>query len=286
MAATTDRARDGAPRLVVNADDLGFTAGVNRGIFECAAAGTVTSASVMVNTPGFDDAMAGRGSVRLGLGLHLNLIDGRPLSRAPSLVDPATGAFWPFATLLVRATAGLLARADVVAEVGAQLRRLAAAGVIPTHIDSHRHTHVHPAIWPAVVEAARTAGVSVVRIPRESLVTNAARPRATLSKVLLGVAMSGGASHSAARRAGFRTADHFIGISPQGSPSFEADVVAMLASLPRGLTEFMVHPGYVDDTLRARDGYLAEREAEVRALTSPAVRAAMRTVTLVNFGDA
>ena len=276
----------------MNADDLGFTPGVNRGIFECAAAGTVTSASVMVNTPGFDDAMAGRGSVRLGLGLHLNLIDGRPLTAAPSLVDPATGDFWPFASFLARATAGALGRAELAAEASAQFARLAAAGVRVTHVDSHRHTHVHPMVWPVVVDAARAAGVRVIRIPREPLAHHAARPRATLSKLLLGVAMTGGASRSAAKRAGFATADHFRGISSQGADSMAADVRSVIDALEPGLTELMVHPGYVDDALRARDSYLTEREAEVRVLTSPALREALgdalraRDATLVSFADA
>ncbi|MBI3791381.1 MAG: ChbG/HpnK family deacetylase [Gemmatimonadetes bacterium] len=282
MGATTSR------RLVVNADDLGFTPGVNRGIFECAAAGTVTSASVMVNTPGFDDAMAGRGSVALGLGLHLNLIDGRPLTPAPSLVNPDTGDCWPFATFLARATAGALKRAELEAEVTAQLGRLAAAGVAITHVDSHRHTHVHPAVWPAVVAAARAAGVRVIRIPREPLGHNAGRARATLSKVLLGVAMRGGASYAAAKREGFHTADHFRGISSQGAADVAADVRAVVRDLAPGLTELMVHPGYVDDALRARDGYLAPREAEVQALTEPALVRDLRAsgVALVSFAAA
>ena len=270
---------------MINADDLGFTPGVNRGIFECATAGAVTSASVMVNTPGFDDAMRGRRSVNLELGLHLNLIDGEPLSNAPSLVNPGTGGHWPFATFLARATAGAIRPADVHAEATAQLRRLKAAGVTPTHIDSHRHTHVHPAIWPFVLEAARAEGVGVVRIPREPLATNAWRARATVSKLLLGVAMAGGASRAAAQRLGFRTVDHFAGISLQGSGSFGDDVLALLATLQPGLTELAVHPGYADDALRARDGYLTEREAEVRVLTSGAVRDALRSgrVTLETF---
>ncbi len=270
---------------MVNADDLGFTAGVNRGIFECAAAGTVTSASVMVNTPGFDDAMAGKGSVQLGLGLHLNLIDGRPLTKAPSLTEASTGGFHPFATFLARATAGVLVKHEVVAEVTAQLQRLRDAGVSITHIDSHRHTHVHPMVWPAVVEAAKAHGVRVIRIPREPIANNAARARATLSKLLLGVAMTGGASYAAAKRAGLATADHFRGISSQGAADVVADVRAVLDNLKPGVTELMVHPGYVDDALRERDGYLAEREAEVAALTSRVLRAAIREsgVTLVSF---
>ena len=278
---------DRAANLVVNADDLGFTPGVNRGIFECAAAGTVTSASVMVNTPGFDDAMDGARHVKLGLGLHLNLIDGEPLTGASSLRDPATGGFWTFKKFLARASTGSVRAADIEAEAGAQLARLrAATGLVPTHIDSHRHTHVHPVAWPAVLAAARAAGVRVVRVPREPLATNAGRARATLSKVLLGVAMTGGASPRSAAKAGFDCADHFVGISAQGSASFEDDVIGVLAGLKPGVTEFMAHPGYVDDALRTRDGYLLEREAEVRALTGARVREAMRVLDarLVSFG--
>ncbi|MBI2796813.1 MAG: ChbG/HpnK family deacetylase [Gemmatimonadetes bacterium] len=277
---------DRAATLVVNADDLGFTPGVNRGILECAAAGTVTSASVMVNTPGFDDAMVGVRGVKLGLGLHLNLIDGDPLTGASSLRDPTTGGFWRFREFLARASTGRVRAGDIEAEAAAQLARLrAATGLAPTHIDSHRHTHVHPVAWPALLAAARYAGVRVVRVPREPLATNAGRARATLSKVLLGVAMTGGASPRSAAKAGFRCADHFVGISPQGSASFEDDVIAMLAGLKPGVTEFMVHPGYVDDALKARDGYQLEREVEVRALTGARVREAMLALgtRLVSF---
>ena len=82
-------------RLVINADDLGFAPGVNRGIFEAHAAGTVSSASMIVTAPAFAEAAehARRDAPRLGVGLHLNLVTGAPLSSVPSLVDPATGQF-------------------------------------------------------------------------------------------------------------------------------------------------------------------------------------------------
>ena len=279
-------------RLVINADDLGFTPAVNRGIFECAEAGSITSASVMVNTPGFDDAMKGRVSLNMGLGLHLNLIDGPPLSKAPSLTNPATGEHWSFAQFLARATARIIRPEDVLAEVTAQFRRLKSAGVMPTHVDSHRHTHVHPVVWPAVLAAAAAEGVGMVRVPREPYELNAKRPRATIAKLLLGVAMHGGASRASARLAGLRTADHFAGISLQASATFAADVVAIIESLQPGLTELVVHPGEVDEALRARDSVVEDRIVEVQALTSNRVRQALEaatrsgTVRLVSFADA
>src|SRR5437763_13941300 len=83
-AAMTD-----APRLVVNADDFGLSPGVNRGILEAYAAGVVSSVSVLVNTPGWDDAVRPLRDLdppsRLGVGMHLNLTMGRPVSWGGSL---------------------------------------------------------------------------------------------------------------------------------------------------------------------------------------------------------
>src|SRR6266576_2646393 len=99
------------PRLlVINADDLGFAPGVNRGILEAHLAGTLSSASMMVNTPAFHAAaeLVQRDAPRLGVGLHLNLISGKPLALVPSLIDPTTGAFYPLNVLTRRALGGLV----------------------------------------------------------------------------------------------------------------------------------------------------------------------------------
>src|SRR5438067_10426812 len=91
-AAMTD-----APRLVINADDFGLSAGVNRGILEAHAAGTVSSTSLLVNAPGFADAVRGaRSAPGLGVGLHLNLTAGSPVpspGAVATLCDRRTGRF-------------------------------------------------------------------------------------------------------------------------------------------------------------------------------------------------
>src|SRR5881392_1275022 len=155
-AAMTD-----APRLVVNADDFGLSAGVNRGILEAYAAGVVSSVSVLVNAPGWTDAVPrlrdlGPG---IGVGLHLNLTMGRPVSWGGSLADARTGRFHTLRALVARAFAGRLDPGDVAIECAAQLARLRNAGLVVTHLDSHRHVHVLPGVWGPVVETARREGI-------------------------------------------------------------------------------------------------------------------------------
>src|SRR5438094_759071 len=98
-------------RLVVNADDFGLSSGVNDGILEAHAAGVVSSVSVLVNAPGWEHAVAAlRGTESLGVGLHLNLTAGEPLSEARTLVDAHTGRFHGLAGLVTRALTGRIDR--------------------------------------------------------------------------------------------------------------------------------------------------------------------------------
>jgi len=140
--------------LVVNADDLGLSVLVNEGIEAAVQAGVVTSASLLVNTPGFEDAVRRALSLgaRLGVGLHLNLTTGAsvaPAARVPSLLDGA-GRFLPLAALIRRALLGDLRPEEVRVEADAQLERLRAAGITPTHADSHRHCYANGYCNPCI----------------------------------------------------------------------------------------------------------------------------------------
>ena len=100
--------------LIVNADDLGLAAGVDRGIVEAHAAGAVSSASMLVNLEDFEHAAGlARAAPRLGIGLHFNVVLGRPLTPARTLVDPHTGAFRPLGSLVRRALARCIDPDDV-----------------------------------------------------------------------------------------------------------------------------------------------------------------------------
>ena len=274
--------------LVINADDLGFAPGVNRGIFEAHAAGTVTSASMIVTAPAFAEAaeQVQRDSPGLGVGLHLNLVTGAPLSRVPSLVDPATGRFHSLDALVRRALAGQVDPTDVRRECEAQLAALVAAGVTPTHLDSHRHVHAMPGFLPAVAAVAHDAKIPVVRRPldRVSLLDPVASAKMLVVHAAWRTALTGVAP---AHRGLLGRAPHFRGISMQGMPDIRDRLLATIDQLPIGATEIMVHPGYDDEVLAAQDAFRAERAVELKALCDPAVVARVRKgdVKLVSFRE-
>jgi chitin disaccharide deacetylase len=274
--------------LVINADDLGFAPGVNRGILEAHAEGTLTSASMLVNAAAFAEAAEAvrRDAPTLGVGLHLNIVGGAPLSNAPTLVDQGTGRFHPLETLARRALAGQVDAADVRRECEAQLAALVAAGITPTHLDSHRHVHAMPGILPVVAAVAEAAAIPVVRRPldRVSILDPVASAKVLMIQAAWRTALTGVAP---AHRARLARAPHFRGIAMQGMPDIRDRLLATLDQLPLGVTEIMVHPGYDDEVLAAQDAFRSERHADLAALRDPAVKArlAKGDIRLVTFRD-
>ncbi|CAN5835458.1 hypothetical protein BH11GEM1_BH11GEM1_06610 [soil metagenome] len=274
--------------LVTNADDFGFAPGVNRGIVEAHEAGTLSSASMMVNTPAFAAAAAlARERVpTLGVGLHLNLLAGHPLSAVPTLTNRHDGLFHSLGTLARHALTGRVSASDVRRECDAQLGALAAQGIRITHLDSHRHTHALPGVLPAVLASARAAGVHIVRRPLDKPTLRDAVASAKMlvlhaawRSALFGVA--------AEDRAAVTHAPGFRGIALQGAPDVQARLLALLDHLPHGATEIMMHPGYDDAILASLDPYRSERERDVAALCSAAVRTrlARGDIRLVRFDE-
>jgi chitin disaccharide deacetylase len=244
---------------------------VTRGIIQAHAAGSVTSTSMMANGLDWESAVRfARATRTLDVGVHLNLVQGRPLLRVPSLTDRRTGELLPLGALARRALARRLDRDELAAELHAQIERVRQAGIVVTHLDSHRHTHVLPGVFATVRRVAKEAGIRVLRIPREPLGVNALHPGATARKLVLAAAI--GASRALPLDSALATTDHFRGVSLQGGTRFPARLQRTLDTLEPGSTELMVHPGHVDEALAAQDPYTRPRAIELAALTSPAIR--------------
>lgn len=254
----------GTRRLIVNADDFGFTPAVTRGVVEAHGAGSVTATTMMVGLAGWDDGVrAARETPTLDVGLHFNVLVGAPATATASLIDARTGRFLSLRALVLRALRGGVDEAEVEAECEAQLAALRAAGITPTHIDSHRHTHALPTLRAAVTRVAARHDL-VLRRPLESPRWFAGDVGAQLHRAVVQAAW-----RSAARRLpATRRTDHFAGIALQGGTRFDARLDVMLAGLAPGSTELMVHPGHTDDALRAIDpANTWQRERELAALT-------------------
>ncbi len=259
-------------RLIINADDFGISDGVNRGILEAHEAGSVTSASLMVNLPAFRHALhCAAGAPRLGVGLHFNLTAGSPVAppdRVRSLCDRGAGTFLPLRRLIARALRGGIVPSEVATECEAQIDRLRAGGVTITHLDAHHHVHLLPGIWTPVRQVARQAGIGSVRVPFEDFRYTLAWPGALAEQLLLRAAY-----RLAEGTGGPRHVDHFHGSALFAQRAFRQGLLKLLDTDELGITELMVHPGYSDAETASWDPYTAPRERELAALLDSTVRA-------------
>jgi predicted glycoside hydrolase/deacetylase ChbG (UPF0249 family) len=158
--------------LIVNADDFGWTEGVNRGIVETFRNGIVTSTSLLANGAAFADALEKASSAPgLGVGVHLNLSDGAPVADRESVTsllnDEGEFAGGPESLLLRRARRGLLL-GEVEREWEAQIEKVRDAGIEPTHLDGHKHVHMLPGLFEIALKLAKRHEIGAIRIAHEA----------------------------------------------------------------------------------------------------------------------
>lgn len=283
-------------RLIVNADDLGFTSGVNRAIVKAHTEGVVTSATLMANGPAFcEGKKIAKQFPNLSIGCHVVLIDGEPVlppAKIPSLTQ--SGRFRDnLKTFAARALTGQLDATEICAEATAQIRRVQAAGVCVSHFDAHKHTHVFPKVLRPLLMAAAECGVRAVRNPfgpRFPFPLNELVKRPNLWTRWAEMRVLGsfaGKFQKAARQEGFVTPDGTLGIEVTGTLN-ETLFVAIATSVPEGTWEFVCHPGYNDSDLQSARTRLREsREVELHALTLPRVRDILtrQSVELISYRD-
>jgi hopanoid biosynthesis associated protein HpnK len=278
--------------LIVNADDFGLTPGVNRGIIEAHEMGILTSASIMSNMPSFHDAVDLMSDhPRLELGVHINLSSGFPVSPAFKL-GPLIGPDGQF-----RGVAGLMAAAwlpgvqkAIKIEIASQVAKVVNEGVRVTHLDGHKHVHIHPVILGAVMSIAKSYGIKAIRAPVEERSICAGLASAGGNGGTARVSMVTGLAKRARwllKQAGFVVPDYFFGITRTGDWD-SGSMAAAISRLKPGITEFMVHPGRIDNELEAQKTRLVEsRLTELAALVDPDVKKSVQTTGahLMNFSE-
>jgi hopanoid biosynthesis associated protein HpnK len=276
-------------RLIVNADDFGLTAGVNRAIVELHQAGVLTSTTLMARAGATPEAIRmALATPNLGVGCHVVLVDGEPVlppREIPSLIDAETGRFpATLSTFLRRLFTGRIRSAEIEAEAGAQIAVLKDAGLRLTHIDTHKHTHMFPPVLEPVLRAARAAGIGAVRNPFEPEWAVRATPRAPVTRAVEVFALRrlGPFFGRLIARGNVATTDGTIAVA--GTGILNAEVVrSLLRELPEGTWELVTHPGYNDADLdKVRTRLRASRDVERDALM--AVRE-FPSVDLISFGE-
>lgn len=246
--------------LVVTADDLGISVGVNKGILESHRIGIVRSTSLLVTFPSSADGAALALTERdLEVGIHLDLVGGRPVSdpaAVRSLCD-AEGRFHTLDELTKRLFTGRIRAAEVATELRAQVERARSWGVPALAWDSHRHTHLMPPLARIVAALAHELGARYIRRGRA--------PRMAFRPKQMAIHASSLVSELAYRRVPGNA--WFIDLT-QARPRLDATTVALLATLA-GVGELGAHPGYADDELRRSDTLVGGREDDLVLLTDP-----------------
>jgi hopanoid biosynthesis associated protein HpnK len=265
--------------LVVTADDFGADEAVNEAVERAHCDGVLTAASLMVTGKAIDDAVArARRLPRLGVGLHLVLVEGRPAlpaSQVPDLVDD-TGHFRTNMALAgLRLAVSPAARRQLAAEIEAQFAAFAATGLKLDHVNAHKHFHVHPVIGRLVIDTARRHGAQAIRTPIER-----GSPRGS-ARLAIAFARR---LRARAARAGIASPDRVFGLADSGRMD-TARTLEALAGVSEGLNELYLHPATRDDWPGHAPGY--RYRAEFEALVAPAVREKIATsgARLGSFAD-
>jgi predicted glycoside hydrolase/deacetylase ChbG (UPF0249 family) len=262
-------------RLIINSDDYGRTPEISHGIREAHLRGVVTSTTCMMNIPTTADdvAIALKETPALGLGVHLVLTMGRPISApeaVPSIVDQ-DGNFFKYTPLIEHLTT--LSMDEVKKEWRAQIETfIKAAGRKPTHFDSHHHSSYFSAdLFHGMLELAQEYNCAI-RFPFTEISSEIEETAKHVPDLM--------------QEFNPRRPDVFF-VNFYDKTATKEDLLNIISSVREGTGEIMCHPGYVDDAFAKESVYNFQRERELNILTDAAVKQAieLQNIKLITFAD-
>jgi hopanoid biosynthesis associated protein HpnK len=277
-------------RLIINADDFGLHESINTGIIQAHRDGCVTSTTIIAGGPAFDQAVnLARQCPGLGVGVHLTLVGLRSVAHGDvrSLLT-GDGSFYPGYLAFTREyLKGRIEPEHVETELRCQLQKVVGSGIKITHLDSHQHLHVLPRFPRIIGGLAREFGVERIRIPAEP-VGFLGTDEWLCGRLLGRTALTGWAvwAKRQYRHQGLRYPDYFFGMLSGGRTNYQ-NLQTILAQLPEGTTEIMMHPGHDNAVLDAAYHWGYQWQAELEALRSPTILDLLHklNVTLINFRE-
>ena len=275
-----------AKRLIVTADDFGLTVPVNEAIEAGHRRGILTAASLMVAGEAAADAVTrARALPRLGVGLHLVLVDGAPVLPPEEIPDLVGRDGRLRANVVAQGTrifCSPAARRQAAAEIRAQLEAFRRTGLALDHVNAHHHFHLHPTVQRILIALAPEFAIRAIRVPYEP--PFASWRRGTRGAAWLDACLTARRARRLKRRlsaAGIASNDCVFGMAHTGAME-SAIVQRYLAALPDGVSEIYFHPAL------ERPAVWPERyrsRGEFEALVDPANAAliAKRGIAAINF---
>lgn len=276
--------------LIINADDFGLTPGINKGIVEAHTKGVLTSATIMVNMPAAEQAVElAKNLPDLGVGVHLNLTNGKPVSRDQSvkLLLNTEGNFGLSAgKLAIASIVTGKVRVAIEAEFSAQIQWVIERGIKPTHLDSHKHVHAFPLTFQIVCRLAKRFKIPAIRYAYEPkqvchlpwpVTDEQGRKRASLVRMMARI-------NRWQNRSFFKT-DALFGVAHTGNINVNFFRACSLYNTA-ATTELMTHPGYTYDLDAGQTRLVKHREVELEALCSDKTKQYLKDagIKLVHYG--
>lgn len=255
-------------QLIVTADDVALHRGLTDGAIEAHERGIVTACSVVANGAAFDHAVERlRDFPKLAIGVHLTLVEERPLADDVESLVGASGLFHEnYLAFVPRYFTRRIRMEHVERELRAQIERILRAGFTLAHANGHQHLHLLPRIFDILLRLAEEYRIPYLRIVDEQVQGGGVRDLSIRALSRFG--------RSARARSGVATNERTIGVGIAGQVSAANDLVALLDQVD-GVTELVCHPGVGDAELREAYDWGYAWEAETRALCDAALREAI-----------
>jgi len=205
-------------KVIINADDFGYTKGINRAIIDSHAKGITSSATLMANAPAFDDAVRlAKSNPRLGVGVHLTAVEFMPITQDLKHIANEKGKFHSYtklSQLLADKSISPMVLEELESEFDAQIQKCLSTGLNITHLDSHQHFAVKDEVIDLFIQIGKKYKLPV---------------------------------RSFGKRSNIEAVDHCF--SGTGLKSVNAIIwaIELCRETERQIIEMYWHPGYIDD---------------------------------------
>lgn len=268
--------------LIINADDLGWAPGRDRGILRAIDRGIVSSVSLIANGATFVAAATQVQKREVGVGVHLNLSEGKALSGYINGLTDRAGNFLDKQRARAMFSHAAFDPAAALRELKSQVEAVLESGLTPDHVDYHQHMGVFPSTLGLIIEVCRSYGIRAARL------SYPVEPGEYDPDGALGAELRLYRRFGSPMRAGLSRAGLFSPAGIWGMPLLNnldrVTLMTLLEQIPPGCWELMVHPGDEDPGIPFCG---PERRREQDALTCTEVREIIRTrnIRLITFGD-
>lgn len=273
-------------RLIVHADDFGISQKINEGILHAHAQGILTSTSIIASGAAFEHAIEiCRLVPTLDVGVHLTLVEERPLLRADAVASLVNNE-WRFhqnaKKFAKKYFTGKIRLQEVKNELEAQVRKVLSRGINVSHLDSHQHLHMLPKVHEVTVKIAKQFGIPAIRSTREKIHLGMLKNMGLFSRLFFLLVLN--RIPRLPEDPEIKRTDYFLGFFFSGILN-KMNLMKVFHRLPHtGTCELMCHPGFDDPNSRYTHWNYNWND-ELNALTDPDVKEfiASNNIELISF---